>query len=149
MTSSQTGIKMQNLLSEPFFQEIMNDLEDPVNEETLDKQQRKYRALKNDLYVFFHEGKQTLLKQIQEMTSLLEERRQFRQMVIDYARKDPKKVRHERNFMKLLLDEIDDVNQQIDLGYMSPGFFSSYLVLFWTFLVPIWSFFGPIVAPWD
>ena len=64
MTSSQTGIPQQDLLSEPFFQEIMNELEEPVNEETLEKQQRKYRAMKNDLYVFYHEGKQTLLKQV-------------------------------------------------------------------------------------
>ena len=67
MTSSQTGIAKQNLLSEPFFQEIMNELEEPVNEETLEKQQRKYRAMKNDLYVFYHEGKQNLLKQVSPM----------------------------------------------------------------------------------
>ncbi|XP_075256156.1 uncharacterized protein LOC142348630 isoform X2 [Convolutriloba macropyga] len=115
MTSSQTGIPQQDLLSEPFFQEIMNELEEPVNEETLEKQQRKYRAMKNDLYVFYHEGKQTLLKQIKEMSRLLEDRRHFRQLVIDRARKDPKRVEFERRYMKLLLDEIDDINQQIDL----------------------------------
>ena len=50
------------------------------------------------------------------MSRLLEDRRQFRQLVIDHARKDPKRVDYERRFMKLLLDEIDDINQQIDLG---------------------------------
>ena len=116
MVSSQTGMEQQNLLSEPFFQEIMNDLEEPVNEKTLLNQERRYKALKNDLYVFYHEGKQNLLRQIREMSRLLEDRRSFRQLVIDNARKDPKKVEHERNLMKLILDEIDDINQQIDLG---------------------------------
>ena len=51
------------------------------------------------------------------MSRLLEDRRHFRQLVIDRARKDPKRVEFERRYMKLLLDEIDDINQQIDLGY--------------------------------
>ena len=44
MVSSQTGMEQQNLLSEPFFQEIMNDLEDPINEETLLNQERRYKG---------------------------------------------------------------------------------------------------------
>ena len=57
-----------------------------------------------------------MLRQIREMTRLLEDRRSFRQMVIDNARKDPKKVEQERKIMNMVLDEIDDINQQIDLG---------------------------------